>query len=283
MAEKRMFSKRVITSDAFLDMPATTQLFYFHLSMAADDDGFVDSTRSVMRSVSATEQDMNTLVEKGFVIYFKEEGVSLIRHWQIANSIRKDLYKETKYKELKNRLSVDEDGAYALQERNESVTEPLPDRNEPVTEPEQNRSLDQISIDQDRLDQKREGEDPPSFPPLLKSNASKLTGLPEKNYAMIFEEVKAKWKAVVGQETKETLFQVSPAKRERFVNTLAIYSLDDIFNAIGNYHIARSNPEKFDIGGRIYGNLIGFLENGVSQFYLDGPAKNNFRKKKRDK
>jgi hypothetical protein len=283
MAEKRMFSKKVVSSDAFLDMPAVTQLFYFHLSLMADDDGFVDSTRSVMRSVGANGQDMDTLIEKGFIIYFDDEGISLIRHWHIANSIRKDLYKETKYKEIKGRLFVDEDGAYALQDRNENVTEPLPDRNEPVTEPEQNHSLDQISIDQDRLDQKREKEDPPSFPSFLKSNASKPTEPPKKNYAMIFEEIKAKWKVVIGQETKETLFQISPAKRERFVNALAIYSLEDIFNAIGNYHIARSNPEKFDIGGRIYGNLIGFLENGVSQFYEDDAAKNNFRKKKHDR
>jgi hypothetical protein len=152
MAEKRMFSKRVISSDAFLDMSATAQLFYFHLSMMADDDGFVDSTRSVMRSVGATSEDMNVLIEKKFIIYFPREGVSVIRHWNVSNSIRRDMYKETKYKELKIKLSIDEYGAYTLQERNEPVPEPLQDRNESVT---QIRS-DQDSIDQD---QKREREE----------------------------------------------------------------------------------------------------------------------------
>jgi hypothetical protein len=126
------------------------------------------------------------------------------------------------------------------------------------------------------------GNGPPSFPPFLNPNFSNTTGPPEKNYAMIFEEVKAKWKAVVGQETKENLFQVSPTKLERFINTLAIYSLEDIFNAIGNYNIARNDPEEFDIGGRIYGNLVGFLENGVSQFFEDGTAESNFRRPKHD-
>jgi hypothetical protein len=86
----------------------------------------------------------------------------------------------------------------------------------------------------------------------------------------------------MGQKTKETLFQVSSVERDRFINTLAIYGLDEIFNAIGNYHIARSNPEKFDIGGRVYGSLIGFLEKGVRQFYEDKTAKSNFRRQKND-
>jgi hypothetical protein len=97
---------------------------------------------------------------------------------------------------------------------------------------------------------------------------------------MIFEEIKSKWKEATGQDTRETLFQVPTAKRERFINTLAVYSLDDIFNAIGNYSFSRSNPEEFDIGGRVYGNLVGFLENGVSQFYHDAAVNGNFRRQK---
>jgi hypothetical protein len=127
--------------------------------------------------------------------------------------------------------------------------------------------------------EKKEKERSLSPPPFLNPNFSNATGPPEKNYAMIFEEVKAKWKEVVGQETRETLFTVSPAKRERFVNTLAIYSLEDIFNAIGNYQIMRNDPDEFDIGGRTYGNLIGFLENGVSQFFYDQSADSNFRRR----
>jgi hypothetical protein len=96
---------------------------------------------------------------------------------------------------------------------------------------------------------------------------------------MIFEEVKAKWKEVIGQETRGNLFTIPPPKREKFINTLADYSLEDIFNAIGNYQRTRSNPDKYDIGGRVYGNLLGFLENGVSQFFEDDITIANFRRK----
>jgi hypothetical protein len=156
MAEKRMFSKRVISSDAFLDMTPTAQLFYFHLSMMADDDGFVDSTRSVMRSVGASKEDMDSLIAKKFIIYFSDEGVSVIRHWNVSNNIRRDMYKETKYKELKSRLSLDEDNVYTLHSCNEPVTESLQHRNETGTLGE--RRSDQVNSDQD---QKREREYPP--------------------------------------------------------------------------------------------------------------------------
>jgi hypothetical protein len=134
-------------------------------------------------------------------------------------------------------------------------------------------------------------EAPFSFPPFSETKAvnqarqtepsePRETGPPKKDAAAVFEEVKSRWKEVTGQETKETLLTVAPAKRERFVNALAIYSLDDIYNAIANYWYAKTHPDKFDIGGRVYGNLFGFLENGVSQFYLDPPVEANFRRQK---
>jgi hypothetical protein len=163
MAEKRMFSKRVISSDAFLDMSVTAQLFYFHLSMMADDDGFVDSTRSVMRSVGANEKDLNTLIEKEFIIYFKEESISLIRHWLVSNNIRKDTYKETKYKELKNRLSIDGADAYTLQDCNEIVPEPLQDCNEIVPQIRLDQiSIDQVSINSSGFAESKTDDSPPS-------------------------------------------------------------------------------------------------------------------------
>jgi hypothetical protein len=133
-------------------------------------------------------------------------------------------------------------------------------------------------------EKEKEKENPSlSFPPFLNPNISKPDDPPEKNYAAIFEKVKAKWKEVIGQETKGSLLTVPPPKREKFINTLANYSLEEILNAIGNYHTARSRPEKFDIGGRTYGNLYGFLENGVSQFYEDEVTIANFRRKKIDR
>ena len=111
MAERRMFAKTIIDSDAFLDMPPTTQLLYFHLSMRADDDGFVNKPKSVMRMIGATQGDIEMLITKKFIIPF-ESGIVVIKHWKIHNYIRNDRYTETKYKEEKALLQLDENNSY---------------------------------------------------------------------------------------------------------------------------------------------------------------------------
>ena len=74
MAERRMFAKTIVTSDAFLDMPATARCLYFTLAMFADDDGFVNNPKSIMRQAGSTTDDMRILIEKKFVLAF-ESGV----------------------------------------------------------------------------------------------------------------------------------------------------------------------------------------------------------------
>ena len=111
MAERRMFAKTIIDSDAFLDMPQSTQLLYFHLSMRADDDGFVNNPKNIMRMIGAKTDDLNVLFTKKFLLPF-ESGVVVIKHWRIHNYIQKDRYKQTKYKDEKNTLYLDENNAY---------------------------------------------------------------------------------------------------------------------------------------------------------------------------
>ena len=129
MAERRMFAKTIIDSDAFLEMPTTSQLLYFHLAMRADDDGFVNKPKSLMRMVGCKDDDLKLLFVKKFLIPF-ESGVVVIKHWKIHNYIRKDTYTETKYKEEKAALELDENSAYRLAEssllqlRDETVTSP---------------------------------------------------------------------------------------------------------------------------------------------------------------
>lgn len=110
MAQRRMFSPDIVASDAFLDMPVSSQVLYFHLGMRADDDGFV-SPRSVMRTVGVSEDDLKVLIGKRFILPF-ESGVVVIKHWLIHNLIRADLYKETLYKEEKKLLGLNDNGAY---------------------------------------------------------------------------------------------------------------------------------------------------------------------------
>lgn len=101
-----MFSKSVIDTDQFIDMPKGARLLYYDLGMRADDDGFVGSVRKIMKIVDATEEDLSILIEKGFVINFKT-GVIVITHWKMNNYIQADRYKKTNYQAEINSLSID--------------------------------------------------------------------------------------------------------------------------------------------------------------------------------
>ncbi len=106
-----MFSIKIIDSDLFLDMPLSSQCLYFHLSMRADDDGFIDNPKKITKFIGANDDDLKILISKGFVITF-ERGIIVITHWKINNFLRKDRYTETIYLEEKNELSLTENGAY---------------------------------------------------------------------------------------------------------------------------------------------------------------------------
>lgn len=113
MAERRMFAKTIVLSDAFLDMPLSARCLYFTLGMFADDDGFVNSPKGIMRQCGASEDDMKVLISKKFVLTF-ESGVIVIKHWRINNYLRNDRYQETKYLEEKSELITDDNGAYTF-------------------------------------------------------------------------------------------------------------------------------------------------------------------------
>ena len=116
MADKRMFSLKIVDSDLFLDMPLSSQCLYFHLSMRADDDGFVNNPKKIIKIIGANEDDLKILIAKGFVIVF-DQGIIVITHWKINNYIRKDRYKPTMYIEQKQQLYQTENGAYILEEK----------------------------------------------------------------------------------------------------------------------------------------------------------------------
>ncbi len=111
MAEKRMFTQKIIDSDPFLDMPLSTQALYFHLNMRADDDGFINNPKKISRMIGSTEDDLKLLLAKRFVIGF-ESGVIVIKHWRMHNTLRKDRYNPTQYQEELKSLDVKHNNAY---------------------------------------------------------------------------------------------------------------------------------------------------------------------------
>lgn len=113
MAERRMFAKKITESDAFLDMPSSTQMLYFHLSMNADDDGFVNNPKKIQRMCGASDDDFKLLLAKSFVLLF-ESGVIVIKHWKMHNYIQADRYRPTDYVEEKSMLGLKKNKAYTL-------------------------------------------------------------------------------------------------------------------------------------------------------------------------
>ena len=155
MAERRMFAKTIIDSDAFLDMPSSAQLLYFHLSMRADDDGFINKPKSIMRMTGCKDDDIKLLFAKKFLIPF-ESGVVVIKHWKIHNYIRKDTYTQTKYKEELATLEMDENNAYRL-----AGCTPSQLCDESVTSPSTQDRLGKDRLGEDRLISGASDEAPP--------------------------------------------------------------------------------------------------------------------------
>ena len=121
MAERRMFAKTIIDSDAFLDMPLSTQALYFHLSMRADDEGFINNPKKIQRMIGASDDDAKLLIAKNFIIPF-ESGVVVIKHWRIHNYLRSDRFKPTVYREEREQLTLKENKSYTKAENVEIPT-----------------------------------------------------------------------------------------------------------------------------------------------------------------
>lgn len=113
MAVRRMFSQTVVSSDAFLDLPLSSQALYFHLGMRADDDGFINNPRTIMRLTGANQNDLDLLIAKSFLLNMGD-GIMVVKHWQANNYIQKDRYKPTEYKDKKRLLYVKDNRIYTL-------------------------------------------------------------------------------------------------------------------------------------------------------------------------
>ena len=111
MAEKRMFTKSIVLSDDFLDMPMSARCLYFTLGMLADDDGFINSPKAIMRQCGASLDDMRILIAKKYLLEF-DTGVIVIRHWRLNNYLRSDRYTQTSCVSELEQIATDKSGAY---------------------------------------------------------------------------------------------------------------------------------------------------------------------------
>ena len=146
MANRRMFNKQITNSDDFLEMPVSSQCLYFHLSMNADDDGFVNNWKSIMKLSGSKEDDMKVLVAKQYIIPF-DTGVIIIRHWRLNNYLRSDRYTTTNHQIEFSKLTLDDNMVYQM------ATNGIP-----LDDTDKNR-LDKISIDKNRRDKSMREEE----------------------------------------------------------------------------------------------------------------------------
>lgn len=146
MAQRRMFSKEVTTSDLFVDMPLSSQLLYFHLGMEADDEGFIGNAKMLSRAYGINNDDLKLLEVKGFIIVFSS-GVTVVKDWNLNNKIRKDRQKPTIYTEEKKLLFLDSKGSYQLD--NQMTT---------ILQPNDNQMSAQYRVGKESLGEYREGK-----------------------------------------------------------------------------------------------------------------------------
>lgn len=211
MAERRMFAKTIIDSDAFLDMPLSTQALYFHLSMRADDDGFINNPKKIQRMIGCSDDDLKLMLAKSFIIAF-ESGIIVIKHWRLHNYIQKDRYKPTIYQNEKSRLCEDKSHVYSLD------TGCIQDVSEMDT---------QVRLGKDSLGKDRLGEDSCCFPPsreeveafvkaecLDKVNLDKFFDYYNANGWKVGKNPMRDWKAVLRNwnRTENERLQSAPAR-----------------------------------------------------------------------
>ena len=225
MAEKRMFAKSIVLTDAFLDMPMSARCLYFTLGMLADDDGFVGSPKSIMRQCGASQDDLRMLLAKRFVLGF-DSGVIVIKHWRINNYLQNDRHHPTTYQEELASLTIDNKGAYTEADGKMYTTciqDVYADKN----------SIDKGSIDKNRSD---------------KDN---LTISVDMVCSTDVQRVIDRWNSLgLGQVNKV----VAGTDRERLLKKrIKDYGIDEVLRAIENVR-----ESKFLNGGNSKGWIITF-------------------------
>lgn len=211
MAERRMLSRDLVTSDPFLDMPTSARCLYFTLSVVADDDGFVSAPKSVMRQCGVSQDDLSLLVSKGYIIPF-ESGIIAVRHWRMNNYLRSDRYTITRHLEERAMLTVDATGTYAMAQPGDppvpvpgqkpaqpvpGIPPGIPTVDQPAPPPDTQYSIGKDSIDKGREGKKSKVEKEDPFVAFAGVNAELLDAL------KAFSEMRKALKKPLTQRAKQ--------------------------------------------------------------------------------
>ena len=226
MAERRMMTRKVTDDDHFMALSSSAQALYLHLMMSADDDGFNNQVTIAMFRAHASVQDLEALMTARYVYQF-EDGVIVIRHWRMANALRKDRYTPTAFQRELAQLKVDDRGVYQ-----QVVAERLPDGCQMVAE-----RLPQDSIGKDSIGQDSKGKGarrfaPPSLEEVKAYTSEKHLNIDAEAFVDFYEskgwrvgnQTMKDWRAAVRNwarrdaERKTTTTQAGSARKTSFHN-----------------------------------------------------------------
>lgn len=220
MAQRRMFSPKITSTDIFLDMPVSSRELYFQLGMNADDDGFI-TPKKIMRMIGASADDLNVLITKNFVIRF-HSGVIVITAWKINNLVRRDWYQPTIYQEEMKLLNQDEHGRYKLV--NEMLTEVR---------------LGKVRLGKDSIDNNIEV---PQAPPPKKTKEKKHTDEEIKIAKLLIDKFNIRYKEIHGADLAWN------AKEFAIIYKLmGKFPLDAIITKMKRLEIRSQKDDKFNI------------------------------------
>lgn len=232
MADRRMFSKSIIDSDAFLDMPLSTQALYFHLSMRADDDGFINNPRKIQRIVGCGNDDIKLLIAKQFIIPF-ESGIVVIKHWRVHNYIQKDRYKPTMYIEEKAQLDIKPNKPYTIKNdgENDMDTSCIQDISDMETQVRLGKvRLGKVSIEGE-IEGGTGGEDPEPAPPLPPdpSEETVVECMPQTQKRIDYQSVLDLYNSICVSLPRAA--QLSDARKKAIKARLNKFSMEDLERA----------------------------------------------------
>lgn len=223
--ERRMFSRKIIESDSFLDMDSSSQMLYIHLMLGADDDGFVNNPKKIQRMCGASDIDLEALTDRSFVIQFPS-GVIVIKHWKMHNYIPKDRYTPSDYVDEKSLLGLKKSSAYTL------------DESKMVTRCIQNVTVNKVSIGKDSIDKNKINKCAPKKEKKIAKPDAK------SDVDEFFERV---WKLYPNKRGKG---QVSDAKKKKLYEI----GFDELSRAINRYqeHLKRESWKRPQNGSTFF-------------------------------
>ena len=233
MSERRMLSKSITESDIFLDLPLSAQALYFHLSMNADDDGFINNSKRIRKICGASDDDLKRLIRDGFLIRF-DSGICVITHWKINNKLRKDRYRATNYPEEKAMLVEKATGVYSLQKTDEKPLEPI---EQPEQIPDIEPAEKEVAVSEEETESEDDGTDEPEIEAESENQSEKIAydleiGI-NKSYAEMIFDIYFSHGLPCGRNIIEFTmrdFKLASAALSR----LHLHS-DDVIQAVKNY------------------------------------------------